>query len=1127
MTSVFKSIIDWFKEAAEWITENLGDPIIAEALREDLGLATGASVSEAKINNIKQFASGLDPDQTAFFETIEEIKVLAEALIALGDDLTDGDQVGWDVVYILVQVASAESVRLRAPWLYGTAKILGLITENNSEVDRFLIDPIVDIFQGEGLPDNFFEAAAITAFENVGFLLAITEAIFGIDGVEVYAGWDPDPTTATPVADRASEDAVTLLIRQDLLTIDGAPGDGLDAVHALTLVPVGPTLGGPGLLWSFGTGLEFERTVGPTFVRIAIDANAGLSLLHPLTSDATIETELEGPGLPSAELSVVFGRDAEPAITLGDDNGTKLDIETAVVEMRAGAARTGIRFGIERATLVIDLNDGDSFLGTLPGGEIRIAFGLVFDIDSEHGLRIEGGLEARALLPVHTSLFGVFTIEHLELALGPSTNGYDAAIEVTGAFGLQLGPLQATVDRMGLLLDVAAGEGNLMILDADLGFRPPAALGLVIDAGIVKGGGFLSFEPDRGEYAGALELKIGPVNLAAIGVLTTQRPDGSDGWSLLFLLYTNFPAVQLGFGFTLTGVGGLIGLHHTMALDALQNGLRTGVLDDVLFPKNVVARAPAIINKLQSVFPISEGSLVIGPMIEVGWGTPQIVTIRAGIIVSLDNALSDGAVEFNSFAVVGQVAVKLGKFKKKELIKLLIDFLGYYDAERQRVGFIAQLRDSHVAGITLTGSFIIQADFGAQSSFILSAGGFHPKFQDLPDGLPAKIDRLGAKLNIGIVKITLEGYFAVTPATVQVGASVRAVAKIGPVSLDGWLGFDALFEFQPRFRFTVDLRAGVAIKFKSFKLASVELEMTFSGPGRWEASGKVTFSILWWDISKSFDVATGEAPSEPEISTAVAPLVQSALNDSANWSAQLPVGGEGWISFGDVIDPAGADAALLAHPLGTLSVLQNVVPFDLRLERFGETSVDGADRFTIDSVTIGGTELPAPTTLRQRFARSHFVEMSSTDRLTEPSFEEFPAGIEVGTDEYVVPDEQIGVTMDYETYILEPDRINLDYATLLFQPTVASTTNASSLAWQATLGAVAQSPRRTSAPVRGAPIDVRIDEPELVFVTNDGLEIAHAPGGAAMTSFAAARQEETVIDRNDLQLVEAFEVARG
>jgi len=64
--SVFGRVIGWFKQAAEWSAENLGEPAIASTIREDLGLAPGEEIPENKKGELKTFAAGLDPDQAGF-----------------------------------------------------------------------------------------------------------------------------------------------------------------------------------------------------------------------------------------------------------------------------------------------------------------------------------------------------------------------------------------------------------------------------------------------------------------------------------------------------------------------------------------------------------------------------------------------------------------------------------------------------------------------------------------------------------------------------------------------------------------------------------------------------------------------------------------------------------------------------------------------------------------------------------------------------------------------------------------------------------------------------------------------------------------------------------------------------
>src|SRR5690606_34899164 len=110
------------------------------------------------------------------------------------------------------------------------------------------------------------------------------------------------------------------------------------------------------------------------------------------------------------------------------------------------------------------------------------------------------------------------------------------------------------------------------------------------DVGIVKGGGYLYFDFEREEYAGALELVFsGFLTVKAIGLITTRLPDGSKGFSLLIIVSAEFGTpFQLGFGFTLNALGGLLGVNRTMELERIAEGIRTGAIESVMFPEDVV-----------------------------------------------------------------------------------------------------------------------------------------------------------------------------------------------------------------------------------------------------------------------------------------------------------------------------------------------------------------------------------------------------------------------------------------------------------------------------------------------------------------------------------------------------------
>jgi len=61
--------------------------------------------------------------------------------------------------------------------------------------------------------------------------------------------------------------------------------------------------------------------------------------------------------------------------------------------------------------------------------------------------------------------------------------------------------------------------------------------------------------------------------------------------------------IPLGFGFTLEKVGGLVGVHRSINTTAFQEGVRTGLLDSVLFPDDPIVNAARILSDIESAHP--------------------------------------------------------------------------------------------------------------------------------------------------------------------------------------------------------------------------------------------------------------------------------------------------------------------------------------------------------------------------------------------------------------------------------------------------------------------------------------------------------------------------------------------
>ncbi len=283
---------------------------------------------------------------------------------------------------------------------------------------------------------------------------------------------------------------------------------------------------------------------------------------------------------------------------------------------------------LDRLTLKVGSSDADSFIGKLlSSAEIEGQFDLGLEWQADTGLKVKasGGIEIA--LPIHKQL-GPVEFETIYLALRILPNGTLSHEVSTAIIGL-LGPLTASVDRMGVTLDARFAEGTdakFGPFDLDLKFKPPNGIGLAVNAGVVSGGGYVYLDYEKGEYAGAIELTIsGFLSLKAIGLINTKMPGGEPGFALLIIITAEFsPGFQLGFGFSLIGVGGLLGLNRGVLIDPLAQGVRTGAVNSILFPTNIVANMPKILSDLKAIFPIEQGIFVIGPMAKVGWGTPTL-----------------------------------------------------------------------------------------------------------------------------------------------------------------------------------------------------------------------------------------------------------------------------------------------------------------------------------------------------------------------------------------------------------------------------------------------------------------------------------------------------------------------
>ncbi len=719
--------------------------------------------------------------------------------------------------------------------------------------------------------------------------------------------------------------------------------------------------------------------------------------LQPVSGNALMDTTLSLTGSKSNN---------DAFMLIGASGGTRLEaqkiqaslgLNTAAVNSQTQISPS-VQISLEGGKLIIDFSGGDGFITTLLSNiKAEAAFDLKANWDPTNGLRIAGSAGLDILIPLHIDLVAII-IEgfHFKAAISDSAT---LKVGLTVIIKTNLGPLVAVIDGIGTHFPISFPnnlDGNMAFANLGIEFVPPTRVGLSIDTGVIKGGGFLGVDIEKGEYIGALELSFqGFIDLKAIGIISTKMPDGSEGFALLILITAEFAPIQLGFGFTLVGVGGLLAVNRRTEVDALKEGLRTGAINSILFPQDIVNNITRIISDLQQVFPISKGTFIIALMAKIGWGTPTLISLEMGIIIDIPAT---------KIIILGVLRCILPT-EEAPLLKLQVNFLGVIDFN-QGISFNAVLFDSRLLAFTLTGEMALRIGWGNQPMFILSVGGFHPSFNEIPTDL-RNMKRITISLLSGKnPRISVATYFAVTSNTVQSGARVELYAEACGFNAFGYLGYDLLVQFNP-FYFIAQIEAGIALRRGSSEIAGIHLVGQLSGPTPWRALGKASLKILFVKISVKFDVTWGDqAPPQLEKPIDVKQLIIDAIRDDRNWKADLPANTNTNVTLRKIELPAGK---IVVHPFTILSLSQKVTPLDMEINKFGNDKPANETKFSL-SVTDNSATQP----MDEEFAIGNFIRLKDSEKLSRKSFERMRSGIKFQTSNEILHGTELQKEVDYE-----------------------------------------------------------------------------------------------------------------
>lgn len=620
---------------------------------------------------------------------------------------------------------------------------------------------------------------------------------------------------------------------------------------------------------------QFEQVFG-----ITIRPGGEISLRFPLVEGQLATTT-------GFDITLHYNGD-NPYLLLGDSNRTRLEFDRSFLglALRSFQDRFELysQFGVEKLTFILNPEDLDGFLAKLIGSsEVSIAIPFTLEWSSSTGITF-GGSPGFSLETLPHLNLGPLTIERFAIEIRSSfgdNRSTDLMLAIVIALSARLGPVTASAAGLGLKLSLVFPDRDGF--DVNFGYQAPNGIGLSIAAKGVTGGGLLAFEPSKHLYSGFLGLNFRDIGLSAIGLILTESPNNPNTFSLLVSIGVKFtPPLQLSMGFRLMGVGGLIGVNRSLAVEPLRAGFKNRTLDAILFPDpaSFIDNSPTILSNLEQFFPNSEAQYMVGPIVKLGWGSPPIINGEIGVLMVFPDPVT--------VFVLGRIVATFPK-KDKPLIVINLDILGMVDFAQQQLSFQASLYDSKVLDYRLEGDSAFLLGWSNDPRFALAIGGFHPAFTPpSPATIFSDLKRVSLIISAGKnLNIKCLAYQALTSNSLHFGAKINlAVSAVG-FSVKGHLGFDALFCFSP-FLFEIQISGGVRLEYEGLSLFGVNLDLLLAGPTPWHARGKLKIKILFFTIPLSFDKRWGLSDFSKLPSVDPKPLLLEALNNPLAWGGSLP-----------------------------------------------------------------------------------------------------------------------------------------------------------------------------------------------------------------------------------------------
>jgi len=653
--------------------------------------------------------------------------------------------------------------------------------------------------------------------------------------------------------------------------------------------------------------------------------------------------------------------------------------------------------------------NGDSFLATLlPGDPESEGFDIGFKWDSEKGVLFSGGAALAVTLPLRARL-PLLKLNALHISAQPVAGAdvripFELSVDASASL---LGVIDASVQRIGVVANLFVGNvpADAVAIGpfgATLSFKPPTGAGLSMNvAGVLNGGGFLSIDSAKGQYGGVLSLNVLGMGVTAMGLVNT-KPD----FSLVAIISADFKPVgiDISFGFTVNAVGGIVGLHRGVDVEALAKGVRDNSIASIMFPADPVANAPRILSDMERIFPKVQNQFLVGPMIEMGWGKPAgMISISLGVILQAPDP---------KIVIIGILKVLVPPLAIA-LLRLQVNFIGSIDFAAQFVRFDASLFDSKLGGYTLDGDMAARLRAGRRPNFLVTVGGFSPRFVPAADMEVGAMRRVSVNVlpTTGNPRLRFDSYYAVTSNTLQHGARIEIYAAAAGFGIKGFLGYDLLAQMSP-LHFEAAFGGAVAVLAFGEEIFSLGLDLLLEGPDPWHVRGKVKFKILFFKHEVGLDETFGspDAPTVPDVDLRL--KFDEQLNNSRNWSAALPAQGQLLVQLTPKLGVAHADE-ILAHPSATLEFNERALPLRVKVQRFGAAKPMGAANFDITAMVVAGAEL-VPVRVESEFAPAQFFDLTNDQKASAPAFQSLDSGVRADAGKLVAFSKAVPRDFGYE-----------------------------------------------------------------------------------------------------------------